>query len=113
MNAPALLVLEDGATFRGTAYGAEGETFGEAVFNTAMTGYQETLTDPSYCRQIVVMTSPHIGNTGITAVDDEGNLLVTIGEPADRHLRIVDLDAAQPAGAAGTDWNLLAAAGAD
>jgi carbamoyl-phosphate synthase small subunit len=68
---PALLVLEDGATFRGTGFGAEGETFGEAVFNTGMTGYQETLTDPSYCRQIVTMTAPHIGNTGINDEDNE------------------------------------------
>ena len=62
---PAVLVLEDGRIFRGRAYGAVGETFGEAVFTTGMTGYQETLTDPSYHRQIVVMTAPHIGNTGV------------------------------------------------
>jgi carbamoyl-phosphate synthase small subunit len=79
MNAPALLVLEDGTTFRGTAYGAEGETFGEAVFNTAMTGYQETLTDPSYCRQIVTMTAPHIGNTGINDEDDESRRIWVSG----------------------------------
>jgi carbamoyl-phosphate synthase small subunit len=69
--APALLVLEDGRTFRGEAYGARGETFGEAVFCTAMTGYQETLTDPSYHRQVVVMTAPHIGNTGVNDEDSE------------------------------------------
>lgn len=68
---PALLVLEDGRTFRGQSYGAEGETFGEAVFCTAMTGYQETLTDPSYRGQVVVMTAPHIGNTGTNAEDPE------------------------------------------
>jgi carbamoyl-phosphate synthase small subunit len=68
---PALLVLEDGRTFRGSAYGAVGETFGEAVFNTGMTGYQETLTDPSYHRQVVVMTAPHIGNTGVNDEDPE------------------------------------------
>ena len=68
---PALLVLEDGRTFRGDAYGAVGETFGEAVFNTGMTGYQETLTDPSYHRQVVVMTAPHIGNTGVNDEDPE------------------------------------------
>jgi len=62
----ALLVLEDGRAFRGEAYGAVGETFGEAVFSTGMTGYQETLTDPSYHRQVVVMTSPHVGNTGVS-----------------------------------------------
>jgi len=67
----ALLVLEDGRVFHGTSYGAEGETFGEIVFNTAMTGYQETLTDPSYHRQIVAMTAPHIGNTGVNDEDPE------------------------------------------
>ena len=67
----AVLVLEDGRIFRGTPYGAVGETFGETVFNTGMTGYQETLTDPSYHRQIVVMTAPHIGNTGVNDEDPE------------------------------------------
>ena len=67
----ALLVLEDGTTLTGTGFGAEGETFGEMVFNTGMTGYQETLTDPSYCRQIVAMTAPHIGNTGVNDEDPE------------------------------------------
>jgi carbamoyl-phosphate synthase small subunit len=67
----ALLVLEDGTTLRGTGFGADGETFGEMVFNTGMTGYQETLTDPSYCRQIVAMTAPHIGNTGVNDEDPE------------------------------------------
>jgi carbamoyl-phosphate synthase small subunit len=81
-----MLVLEDGLTFRGTAYGADGETFGEMVFNTGMTGYQETLTDPSYCRQIVAMTAPHIGNTGVNDEDPEsGRIWVSgyvIREPA-------------------------------
>lgn len=67
----AVLVLEDGRTFTGLPYGAEGSTLGEIVFNTGMTGYQETLTDPSYHRQIVVMTAPHIGNTGVNDEDDE------------------------------------------
>jgi carbamoyl-phosphate synthase small subunit len=67
----ALLVLEDGRTFVGEAYGSVGESFGEAVFTTAMTGYQETLTDPSYHRQVVVQTAPHIGNTGVNGEDDE------------------------------------------
>ncbi|KAA6223053.1 carbamoyl-phosphate synthase small subunit [Streptomyces albofaciens JCM 4342] len=71
VKAPAILVLEDGRTFRGRAYGAVGETFGEAVFSTGMTGYQETLTDPSYHRQVVVMTAPHIGNTGVNDEDPE------------------------------------------
>ncbi|WP_029069710.1 glutamine-hydrolyzing carbamoyl-phosphate synthase small subunit [Jonesia quinghaiensis] len=67
----ALLVLEDGRTFSGRAYGARGTTLGEVVFNTGMTGYQETLTDPSYYQQIVVMTAPHIGNTGVNDEDPE------------------------------------------
>ncbi|GCD88845.1 glutamine-hydrolyzing carbamoyl-phosphate synthase small subunit [Nocardioides sp. LS1] len=75
----ALLVLEDGRAFRGQAYGAEGETFGEAVFNTGMTGYQETLTDPSYHRQVVVMTAPHIGNTGINDEDPESRRIWVSG----------------------------------
>ena len=68
---PALLVLEDGRSFRGVSFGATGETFGEAVFSTGMSGYQETLTDPSYHRQVVVATAPHIGNTGWNDEDDE------------------------------------------
>ncbi|MET7756826.1 glutamine-hydrolyzing carbamoyl-phosphate synthase small subunit [Streptomyces sp. NPDC005389] len=68
---PAVLVLEDGRIFRGRAYGAVGETFGEAVFSTGMSGYQETLTDPSYHRQVVVMTAPHVGNTGVNDEDPE------------------------------------------
>lgn len=75
----AILVLEDGRTFHGEAYGAEGETFGEAVFNTGMTGYQETLTDPSYHRQVVVMTAPHIGNTGINDEDPESRRIWVAG----------------------------------
>jgi hypothetical protein len=67
----SLLVLEDGRTFRGEAFGAVGESVGEAVFATGMTGYQETLTDPSYHRQVVVMTAPHVGNTGINDEDAE------------------------------------------
>ncbi|HQY32679.1 glutamine-hydrolyzing carbamoyl-phosphate synthase small subunit [Actinotalea sp.] len=67
----AVLVLEDGRTFTGQAYGARGGTVGEIVFNTGMTGYQETLTDPSYHRQIVVMTAPHVGNTGMNEQDPE------------------------------------------
>jgi len=68
---PALLALQDGTIFRGTSVGAEGQTIGEIVFNTAMTGYQEILTDPSYCRQIVTLTYPHIGNTGTNSEDME------------------------------------------
>ncbi len=75
----AVLVLEDGRTFHGDAYGAMGETFGEAVFNTGMTGYQETLTDPSYHRQVVVMTAPHIGNTGVNDDDPESRRIWVAG----------------------------------
>jgi carbamoyl-phosphate synthase small subunit len=78
-GAPAMLVLEDGTTFRGAAYGADGETFGEMVFNTGMTGYQETLTDPSYCGQIVAMTAPHIGNTGVNDDDPESRRIWVSG----------------------------------
>jgi carbamoyl-phosphate synthase small subunit len=76
---PALLVLEDGTTFHGTSFGAGGETFGEMVFNTGMTGYQETLTDPSYARQIVAMTAPHIGNTGVNDTDPESRQIWVSG----------------------------------
>ncbi|WP_085998571.1 glutamine-hydrolyzing carbamoyl-phosphate synthase small subunit [Nocardia vinacea] len=75
----AALVLEDGRVFRGTAFGAVGETLGEAVFCTAMTGYQETLTDPSYHRQIVVATAPQIGNTGWNDEDDESGKIWVAG----------------------------------
>ncbi|WP_020117446.1 glutamine-hydrolyzing carbamoyl-phosphate synthase small subunit [Streptomyces canus] len=78
-KAPAVLVLEDGRIFRGRAYGAVGETFGEAVFSTGMTGYQETLTDPSYDRQIVVATAPQIGNTGWNDEDDESRRIWVSG----------------------------------
>jgi carbamoyl-phosphate synthase small subunit len=78
-SAEAILVLEDGRTFRGESYGAAGETFGEAVFSTGMTGYQETLTDPSYHRQVVVMTAPHIGNTGINDDDPESGRIWVSG----------------------------------
>ena len=76
---PALLVLEDGRTFHGESYGAPGETFGEAVFATGMTGYQETLTDPSYHRQVVVMTAPHVGNTGLNDEDPESSRIWVSG----------------------------------
>ena len=64
LSSKAILALEDGSVFNGTSIGADGATGGEVVFNTAMTGYQEILTDPSYARQIVTLTYPHIGNTG-------------------------------------------------
>ncbi|WP_328530389.1 glutamine-hydrolyzing carbamoyl-phosphate synthase small subunit [Nocardioides sp. NBC_00368] len=75
----ALLVLEDGRSFRGESFGAEGETFGEAVFSTGMTGYQETLTDPSYHQQVVVMTAPHVGNTGVNDEDPESRRIWVAG----------------------------------
>ena len=75
----ALFVLEDGRTFRGRAFGAVGETFGEAVFATGMSGYQETLTDPSYHRQVVIATAPHIGNTGWNDEDDESGRIWVAG----------------------------------
>ena len=75
----ALLVLEDGRAFRGETYGATGTTVGEAVFATGMTGYQETLTDPSYAGQIVTMTAPHIGNTGVNGEDDESSRMWVAG----------------------------------
>ncbi|SHK81982.1 carbamoyl-phosphate synthase small subunit [Nocardiopsis flavescens] len=75
----AILVLEDGRVFHGRSFGATGETFGEIVFNTGMTGYQETLTDPSYHRQIVAMTAPHIGNTGVNDDDPESGRIWVAG----------------------------------
>jgi carbamoyl-phosphate synthase small subunit len=79
MPISALLALEDGSVFHGQAVGATGETVGEVVFNTAMTGYQEILTDPSYARQIVTLTYPHIGNTGCNAEDAESTAVHTAG----------------------------------
>jgi len=78
-RAPAILVLEDGRVFRGEAYGSVGETFGEAVFSTGMTGYQETLTDPSYYGQVVAQTAPQIGNTGWNDEDDESRRIWVAG----------------------------------
>ena len=78
-SAPAVLVLEDGRIFRGSSYGATGTALGEAVFATGMTGYQETITDPSYARQLVVQTAPHIGNTGVNADDAESRRIWVAG----------------------------------
>jgi carbamoyl-phosphate synthase small subunit len=75
----AFLVLDDGRIFEGLSWGATGKTFGEAVFQTGMTGYQETLTDPSYHQQVVVMTAPHIGNTGMNAADNESTKIWVAG----------------------------------
>ena len=71
MTAPAVLALSDGSIFKGQSIGATGNTTGEVVFNTAITGYQEILTDPSYARQLITLTQPHIGNTGTTPEDME------------------------------------------
>ena len=79
MTVPALLALEDGTVFRGISIGAEGSTIGEVVFNTSMTGYQEILTDPSYARQIVTLTYPHIGNTGTNSEDFESDQIYAAG----------------------------------
>jgi len=77
--AQAFLVLDDGRIFEGRSWGAVGRTFGEAVFQTGMTGYQETLTDPSYHKQVVVMTAPHIGNTGMNTQDNESSRIWVAG----------------------------------
>ena len=74
-NIKAILALEDGTIFEGKSIGASGKTNGEIVFNTSMTGYQEILTDPSYAKQIVTLTYPHIGNTGINKEDVESNAI--------------------------------------
>jgi carbamoyl-phosphate synthase small subunit len=79
LSTPAILALEDGSIFKGIGIGAVGETVGEVVFNTAMTGYQEILTDPSYARQIVTLTYPHIGNTGVTSEDEESSQVWAAG----------------------------------
>ena len=79
MSTPAVLALQDGTVFHGTSVGADGQTIGEVVFNTAMTGYQEILTDPSYCRQIVTLTYPHIGNTGTNSDDMESSSIHASG----------------------------------
>ena len=73
-HTPAILILADGTVFRGVSIGASGTTVGEVVFNTALTGYQEILTDPSYCKQIVTLTYPHIGNVGVNAEDEEADI---------------------------------------
>jgi carbamoyl-phosphate synthase small subunit len=114
---PAILALADGTLFRGISIGAEGQAVGEVVFNTAITGYQEILTDPSYARQIVTLTYPHVGNTGCNAVDEESTQVHAAGlvirdlprlasnwrsqEPLDAYLRrhgivaIADIDTRQ------------------
>lgn len=114
----AVLMLEDGTSLRGRSYGAQGETFGEAVFTTAMTGYQETLTDPSYHRQVVIQTSPHIGNTGMNDEDPESRQIWVSGyvvrDPAPRSSNwrsrrelVDDLESADIVGISGIDTRAL------
>ena len=79
MDKPAVLALADGTVFHGRSVGADGKTVGEVVFNTAMTGYQEILTDPSYAQQIVTLTYPHIGNTGTNSADAESSAVHAAG----------------------------------
>ncbi len=79
MSKPAILALRDGTIFRGNSIGADGISAGEVVFNTAMTGYQEILTDPSYCRQLITLTYPHIGNTGVNSEDEEATRIHASG----------------------------------
>ena len=111
---PAILALAGGTVFRGESVGADGSTIGEVVFNTAMTGYQEILTDPSYCRQIVTLTYPHIGNTGVNSEDVEAGRVHAAG------LVIRDLPhessswrQAQSLGSYLRDQNVVAIAGID
>ena len=79
VNQPAVLLLEDGRVFTGLSFGYVGQTIGEVCFNTGMSGYQEILTDPSYCKQIVTMTAPHIGNYGINPEDIESEQIQVSG----------------------------------
>ena len=79
MPKPAILALQDGTLFRGISIGADGLSEGEVVFNTAMTGYQEILTDPSYCQQLITLTYPHIGNTGVNREDEEATQIHASG----------------------------------
>jgi carbamoyl-phosphate synthase small subunit len=111
---PAVLALEDGTVFRGDSIGAPGSTTGEVVFNTAMTGYQEILTDPSYCRQIVTLTYPHIGNTGATPEDLESPEIHASGLVIrDLPLRHSSWRASQPLSRFLVEGGIVAIAGID
>ncbi|HLN47938.1 MAG TPA: glutamine-hydrolyzing carbamoyl-phosphate synthase small subunit [Steroidobacteraceae bacterium] len=114
MTAPALLALSDGSIFKGQSIGAAGNTTGEVVFNTAITGYQEILTDPSYARQIVTLTYPHIGNTGATAEDMESAQIYASGLVV-RDLSMISSSwrAAEPLGEFLKRGRLVAIAGVD
>jgi len=114
VTAPALLALSDGSIFKGQSIGAAGNTTGEVVFNTAITGYQEILTDPSYARQIVTLTYPHIGNTGATAEDMESAQIYASGLVV-RDLSMISSSwrAAEPLGEFLKRGRLVAIAGVD
>jgi carbamoyl-phosphate synthase small subunit len=114
LSKPALLVLEDGTEFRGTSIGADGQSVGEVVFNTSMTGYQEILTDPSYAKQIVTLTYPHIGNVGVNDDDEESDSLFVSGLVVrDLPLRSSSWREAQPLGEYLKSHNVVAIAGID
>ena len=111
---PAILALADGTVFRGRSIGAAGVAVGEVVFNTAMTGYQEILTDPSYCRQIVTLTYPHIGNTGVNREDEESSRVYAAGLVIrDLPLRASNWRAEQPLGDYLVACGVVAIAGID
>ncbi len=111
---PAILVLKDGTVFRGVSIGAEGLVAGEVVFNTAMTGYQEILTDPSYCRQIVTLTYPHIGNTGTNPEDVESGKIQPSGLVIrDLPLQASNFRSTQPLDEYLRSGNVVAIAGID
>ncbi|MCX7627537.1 MAG: glutamine-hydrolyzing carbamoyl-phosphate synthase small subunit [Methylophilaceae bacterium] len=113
-NTPAILVLADGTVFRGVAIGASGVTVGEVVFNTAMTGYQEILTDPSYTKQIVTLTYPHIGNVGVNPEDVESDRVYAAGLVIrDLPLRVSNWRATQPLGEYLRDHDVVAIADID
>lgn len=114
MTSPAILALADGSLFKGVAIGADGETSGEVVFNTAMTGYQEILTDPSYARQMVTLTYPHIGNTGVNEEDVESDRIQAAGLIIrDLPLMASNWRQTQPLDAYLRDSNVIGIAGID
>jgi len=111
---PAILVLADGTVFRGNSIGALGSSVGEVVFNTAMTGYQEILTDPSYCKQIITLTYPHIGNVGVNSEDVESRQVFASGLVIrDLSLTMSNFRSAQSLSDYLKDNNVVAIAGID
>jgi carbamoyl-phosphate synthase small subunit len=105
LRKPALLALEDGSLFRGESIGADGHAQGEVVFNTSITGYQEILTDPSYCQQIITLTYPHIGNVGTNRGDEEASRIHASG------LVVRDCPRVPATGATGNRWTISARTG--